>query len=129
MVPQRHPGALAVFALLGVTDGDMAGVGAAVAVVAVYIAFGCVALAIDRRALLVSALAYVLFALAFLFNEFGAVELSFALTAFVLGSALLSLSAFWQPIRASLVGVLPESWQAKLPVVTDTGAHADTIAV
>ncbi|MEO0907293.1 MAG: hypothetical protein AAFY07_07170 [Pseudomonadota bacterium] len=113
-----HP----VFALLGVTDGDMGGIGAALAVVAVYIAFGCVALAIDRRALLVSALAYVLFALAFLFNEFGAVELSFALTAFVLGSALLSLSAFWQPIRAGLVGVLPESVQAKLPAATDTGA-------
>ncbi|NQZ47258.1 MAG: hypothetical protein HRT63_07000 [Erythrobacter sp.] len=119
-----HP----VFALLGVTDGDMGGIGAALAVVAVYIAFGCVALAIDRRALLVSALAYVLFALAFLFNEFGAVELSFALTAFVLGSALLSLSAFWQPIRAGLVGVLPESVQAKLPAATDTGTNGGSIA-
>jgi len=90
-----------------------------VAVLAVYIGFGLVALAIDRRALLVSALVYVLFALTFLFREFGAVELNFALTALVIGSALLSLSAFWQPIRRSLVEILPDGLQAKLPATED----------
>ena len=79
-----HP----IFALIGVTDGENIGVGAAFGVVAVYVGFGLLALAIDRRALLVSALAYVLFALTFLFREFGAVELNFALTALVIGSAL-----------------------------------------
>lgn len=106
-----HP----VFALLGVTDGYDLDVGAAVGVLAVYVGFGVIALAIDRRALLVSALAYVLFALAFLFERFGAVELTFALTALVIGSALLSLSAFWQPIRRSVVRSLPASLQNKLP--------------
>lgn len=109
-----HP----VFALLGVTDGDNPGVGAAVGVLAVYIGFGLVALATDRRALLVSALAYVLFALTFLFREFGAVELNFALTALVIGSALLSLSAFWQPIRRAVVTLLPGKLQAMLPATT-----------
>ncbi len=106
-----HP----IFAMLGVTEGDNLGVGAAVGVVAVYIGFGLVALAIDRRALLVSALAYVLFALTFLFREFGAVELNFALTALVIGSALLSLSAFWQPIRRMVVGALPQNLRDSLP--------------
>ena len=110
-----HP----VFALLGVTDGDNPGIGAAFAVLAAYVVFGLVALAIDRRALLVSALAYVLFALTFLFREFGAVELNFALTALVIGSALLSLSAFWQPIRRGVVNTLPAAWQEKLPVTGD----------
>ncbi|MEM6908709.1 MAG: hypothetical protein AAF494_08515 [Pseudomonadota bacterium] len=110
-----HP----VFALLGVTKGDDLGIGAAVGVLGVYVGFGLVALAIDRRALLVSALVYVLFALAFLFREFGAVELTFALTALVIGSALLSLSAFWQPIRRSVVGALPGDLQAKLPPTSD----------
>ncbi len=110
-----HP----VFALIGVTDGDNIGILAAVAVLIVYVAFGLLALAIDRRALLVSALAYVLFALTFLFREFGAVELNFALTALVIGSALLSLSAFWQPIRRSVVSALPEGIQAKLPATED----------
>lgn len=110
-----HP----VFALLGVTDGRDLGISAAIGVLGVYVVFGIVALTIDRRALLVSALAYVLFALTFLFEEFGAVELGFALTALVIGSALLSLSAFWQPIRRSVVTALPESIQAKLPATDD----------
>lgn len=110
-----HP----IFAMLGVTEGDNLGIGAAVGVLAVYVGFGLIALAIDRRALLVSALAYVLFALTFLFREFGAVELNFALTALVIGSALLSLSAFWQPIRRTVVSALPEDLQAKLPATDD----------
>lgn len=111
-----HP----IFAMLGVTEGDDLGVGAAIGVLGVYVAFGLCALAIDRRALLVSALAYVLFALTILFEEFGAVELNFALTALVIGSALLSLSAFWQPIRRVVVSALPENIQAKLPATEDT---------
>ena len=106
-----HP----VFALLGVVDGDNFGAGSAIAVVGVYIVFGLIALAVDRRALLVSALAYVLIALTFLFREFGAVELNFALTALVIGSALLTLSALWTPIRAAVVRNLPGSVQQRLP--------------
>jgi hypothetical protein len=74
-------------------------------------------LAIDRRALLVSALAYVLWALSDLLERFGAVELSFALTAFVIGSALLLLSAFWHSARRAVVTPLPAGLQAKLPVL------------
>ncbi len=106
-----HP----VFVLIGVTDGSTFGPGAALAVLAVYIAFGLVALAVDRRALLVSALAYVLIALTLLFDRFGAVELSFALTALVIGSALLTLSAMWTPIRRAVVGAMPGSMTARLP--------------
>ena len=69
-----HP----LFWILGVTQGDAIGAGAAFGVVAVYVAMGLVALAIDRRALLVSALAYVLVSLTFLFREFGVVELNVA---------------------------------------------------
>ena len=106
-----HP----IFSLIGVTDGDNIGMVAAIGVLAVYIAFGILALAIDRRALLVSALAYVLVALTFLFREFGAVQLNFALTALVIGSALLTLSALWSPIRAKVVGALPGDLQGRLP--------------
>ena len=58
-----HP----VFTLLGLNDGD-ATVGEGLVVIAIYVALGIAALAIDRRALLVSALAYVLFALNELFE-------------------------------------------------------------
>lgn len=107
-----HP----LFWILGVTQGDAIGAGAAFGVVAVYVAMGLVALAIDRRALLVSALAYVLVSITFLFREFGVVELNVALTALVIGSALLTLSAFWSPIRRFVVDKLPGSLQVKLPV-------------
>ncbi|MDG6078640.1 hypothetical protein E3U23_05465 [Erythrobacter litoralis] len=107
-----HP----VFYSLGVMDGgDRVGIGGALGVLAIYVVFGFVALAVDRRALLVSALAYVLAALTFLFDRFGAVELNFALTALVIGSALLTLSAFWTPIRNTVVRQLPGSWRDRLP--------------
>ncbi len=114
------------FWLGGVDGGESMGIGGALGVMAVYIVFGLVALAIDRRALLVSALAYVLIALGYLFDQFGAVQLAFALTALVIGSALLSLSAFWTPIRAKVVAVLPENLQARLPRAAVAGELAAT---
>lgn len=105
-----HP----IFTLLGLNDGN-ATVGEGLVVVALYIAMGLVALAIDRRALLVSALAYVLYALQGLFREFGAVELNIALTALVIGSALLLLSAFWHQSRRAVVERLPGALRQKLP--------------
>jgi hypothetical protein len=107
-----HP----VFTLLGLNDGN-ATIGEGLVVILLYVVIGVTALAIDRRALLVSALAYVLFALNELFQRFGAVELNVALTALVIGSALLMLSAFWHQARALVVGPLPEGLKERLPLV------------
>jgi hypothetical protein len=107
-----HP----VFTLLGLNDGT-ATIGEGLVVIALYVALGITALAIDRRALLVSALAYVLYALSELFKQVGAVELNVALTALVIGSALLLLSAFWHQARSLIVRRLPETLRAKLPLV------------
>ena len=105
-----HP----VFTLLGLNDGT-ATIGEGLVVIALYVALGITALAIDRRALLVSALAYVLYALSALFKQVGAVELNIALTALVIGSALLLLSAFWHQARSMVVRRLPDALQGKLP--------------
>lgn len=96
-----HP----IFHMLGVLSNHIDSLRAAV-VLALYLAFAVVALAVDRRALLVSSLAYVLYAMSSLIQQTGAVELSAALTAFVIGSALLTLSVFWQQMRALVVGWL-----------------------
>jgi hypothetical protein len=112
-----HP----IFTLLGLTHGHI-NPAEGLAVVALYIALGLTALAVDRRALLVSALAYVLYALQALFREFGAVELNIALTALVIGSALLLLSAFWHQARAAVVKPLPEGLRDKLPVLDRSAA-------
>jgi hypothetical protein len=113
-----HP----VFKLFGLADGG-GSVAGAVVVIAVYVLFGLSALVVDRRALLVSALAYVLWALSNLFQQAGARELNLALTALVIGSALLLLSAFWHTARRTVVAPLPAGLRAKLPVL-DRGVVA-----
>jgi hypothetical protein len=112
-----HP----VFSLLGLNDGDATMLEGLI-VILLYVALGLTALAIDRRALLVSALAYVLFALNRMFEQFGAVELNVALTALVIGSALLLLSAFWHQARQAVVRPLPEGLRDRLPVADRAAA-------
>ena len=107
-----HP----IFTLLGLNDGT-ATIGEGFVVILLYVAIGLTALAIDRRALLVSALAYVLYALSEMFRQFGAVELNVALTALVIGSALLMLSAFWNQSRSLVVRPLPNGLRDRLPLV------------
>jgi hypothetical protein len=112
-----HP----IFTLLGLNDGQ-ATLGEGLVVVLLYVVIGLAALAIDRRALLVSALAYVLWALSDLFERFGAVEPNVAITALIIGSALLLLSAFWNQARAAVVRPLPEGLRQRLPVTHRLGA-------
>ncbi len=114
-----HP----VFTLLGLNDGT-ATIGEGLVVIGLYVAIGLTALAIDRRALLVSSLAYVLYALSELFKQFGAVELNIALTALVIGSALLLLSAFWHQARSIVVRQLPAALQSKLPYLDRVASPA-----
>ena len=118
-----HP----IFALLGLSDGN-ATIGEGLVVVLLYVLFGLTALAVDRRALLVSALAYVLFALNELFKQFGAIELNVAFTALLIGSSLLLLSAFWHQAREAVVKPLPESLRAKLPLLGDARAVSQPAA-
>ncbi len=106
-----HP----VFHMLGVFGGDI-GIGTAVLVLGLYLAFAFVALAVDRRALLVSSLVYVLYAMYALFQNAGAVELAWAFTALVIGSALLTLSAFWPVMRRMVVGRLGSVGERLPPV-------------
>ena len=107
-----HP----VFHLLGVMNNEVTA-SSGLLVILLYVLFGIVALAVDRRALLVSSLAYVLYALAGLFKQAGAVSLNVALTALVIGSALLLLSAFWHNVRRMVVSGLPSDLKDKLPVL------------
>ena len=114
-----HP----IFHWLGVFGGDLDG-GTAIAVLALYLVFAALALAIDRRALLVSGLAYVLYAMAALIRSTGAVELSAAITALVIGSALLCLSAFWQTMRRPVVSALGRLGERLPPTTQPTVAAA-----
>jgi hypothetical protein len=105
-----HP----AFAVLDVFGGQT-NVLQALVVVMLYIAIALVSLAIDRRALMVSALIYVLYAFSSLLKNYGVISLGFAVTALVIGSALLLLSAFWHPCRTFVLGFFPTAIQKRLP--------------
>lgn len=102
-----------VFAALGVLEGQ-ADLWQAIAVVALYVAIALVSLAIDRRALMVSALIYVLYTFSALLSQYGVVSLSFAITGLTIGSALLLLSAFWHRSRGFVLSRLPAGVQQRL---------------
>jgi len=105
-----HP----VFTLFGLLGKEVE-VGGAVVVLLLYVVMAVIALIIDRRALMVSALVYVLAAISAVLEQFGAVGVHVALTALIIGSALLMLSAFWHASRACVVRPLPASLRRKLP--------------
>ena len=105
-----HP----VFTLFGLLSKDVE-LGGAVVVMLLYVVMAVIALIIDRRALMVSALVYVLAAISAVLEKFGAVGVNVALTALLIGSALLVLSAFWHISRTRVVSCLPDAWQGKLP--------------
>jgi hypothetical protein len=107
-----HP----VFSLLGVLKGETSVLQASI-VVLFYLGLGAVSLLLDRRALLVSALLYVIWTLNALLERFGVVNQNAALTALVIGSALLLLSAFWHRSRAHLVRMLPDAVASRLPPI------------
>jgi hypothetical protein len=103
-----------VFTSIGVLRGETRP-GQAVAVLALYVAIALVSLAIDRRALMVSALGYVLYTFSALLKQTGVVSLNFAVTALVIGSALLLLSAFWHGSRAVVLSRAGSRLQGWLP--------------
>lgn len=106
-----HP----AFELLGLLDADGAALSRAAIAIGIYAALAIVAIVVDRRALLVSALFYVLYAITALMRAAGALNFSVALTALVAGSALLLLSAFWNPTRRAVVGAMPPGLRARVP--------------
>ena len=105
-----HP----IFSSLGVFN-EGSDVWHAFAVFVLYVFIALASLSIDRRALMLSALVYVLYAFTALLKQYGVVSLSFALTALAIGSALLLLSAFWHSSRAAVVRLYPRGLQERLP--------------
>jgi hypothetical protein len=106
-----HP----VFNFLGIFDGR-ADVNSMITVIVLYVLMTLISIIVDRRAFMVSSLAYVLYAISNLLEAFGAVSYSFAVTGVCIGAALLLLSAFWHPVRQRLVLLLPASLQRFVPV-------------
>lgn len=107
-----HP----IFSSLGVLQG-IGGVSVSLMVVGLYVLLAMISIAVDRRAIMVSALVYVIYAFSTLLETYGMVSYSFAITGLCIGATLLLLSAFWQVSRRQVVKVLPTPVQMLLPEV------------
>jgi hypothetical protein len=92
--------------------------GSAVAIVAVFLALSIVAILIDRRALLVSGLAYAGVAFATLIRQAGVTDITTPLTVLTLGAFVLLLSAGWKPLRAGILRLAPSALTRRLPQPT-----------
>lgn len=107
-----HP----IFATLNIFDSQI-GMWQAAAVTALYIVLAIISISIDRRALMVSALIYVLYVFNTVLEQYGVVSLGFAFTAFIIGSGLLLLSAFWHRCRKNIIVHYPVNIQKRLPAL------------
>lgn len=105
-----HP----IFSVLGLFDGRIS-FWQTLGVVFLYGLISLASLATDRRALMVSALAYVLYSFSALLREYGLVSMAFSMTALVLGTALLLLSAFWHSCRDFAFRLFPATLRSQLP--------------
>lgn len=107
-----HP----IFSNLAVFSA-IAEVGTSVLIFALYLLLALVSIAIDRRAIMVSALAYVIYAISGLLENAGLVSYSMAVTGTIIGGSLLLLSAYWQQSRQFVVGLLPAKSKVYLPAL------------
>jgi len=105
-----HP----VFTTLGIFSGEST-LFPIVIVMLLYVFIALVSLLIDRRALMVSSLVYVLYAFSTLLEKFGVINLGFSFTALFIGSALLLLSAFWHSTRTQVLRFFPATVTSRLP--------------
>ena len=105
-----HP----IFSTLGIFSG-VTGYSTALIVLALYTLLALVSIIVDRRAIMVSALVYVVYAMSGLLENYGFVSYSMALTGIFIGGSLLLLSAYWRQSRSFLVNNLPSRAQTFLP--------------
>lgn len=87
----------------------------AVAILAVFLIFALVAVAIDRRALLVSGLVYAGIAFGTLLRQTGFANLMLPATLLALGAFVLVLSAGWQALRRTIWRLFPAPLARCLP--------------
>ena len=81
----------------------------------IYVVLTLVSIILDRRALMVAALGYALYAASTVFMNAGNDDLAYALAAVTIGGGLLMLSALWSTVRRQILRILPEMMLDKLP--------------
>jgi len=103
-----------IFLGLNVFDSDIGSL-AMLSIVLVYIVLSSISLIIDRRALMVSSLIYVLYALNKLFSTYGFEGYGLAIGGVIIGFGLLFLTAYWTQARKWLLQYVSQSIQNRVP--------------
>lgn len=80
----------------------------ATAVVGCYVGLACVAVTVNRRAIMVAATAYLIGAVAWYFEELSAFY-SIAIALVLIGCLFLAMAVWWSAIRAALTRCLPDA--------------------
>lgn len=106
-----HP----IFSILGVFDNQTSLI-TIFGIVILYVVLSSISLIIDRRAFMVSSLAYVLYALNTLFDTYGIANNSFAIAGILIGLSLLLLSGYWSKARSFLLKFVPLHIRKKVPL-------------
>lgn len=107
-----HP----IFSSLGILQG-VESLYSSMIVVGLYVVLAMISIAVDRRAIMVSALVYVIYAFSSLLENYGMISYSFAVTGVCIGATLLLLSAFWQSSRKKVLQLVPQPIQLHLPLL------------
>jgi hypothetical protein len=89
--------------------------GAAIAILALFAVLSFVALAIDRRALLVSSLLYLGYASSQILTWSGVASENLGLSVLIVGGTVLTLSVAWQPMRRLVLKMMPEAIRLRVP--------------
>lgn len=92
--------------------------GAAIAILSLFAVLSFVALAIDRRALLVSSLLYLGYASSQILTWSGVASENLGLSVLIVGGTVLTLSVAWQPMRRIVLHSLPQSLRNLVPPET-----------
>ena len=89
--------------------------GAAIAILSLFAVLSLVALAIDRRALLVSSLLYLGYASSQILTWSGVASENLGLSVLIVGGTVLALSVAWQPMRRFVLKVMPDAIRLRVP--------------
>lgn len=110
------------------TVGAMTQAGA-VMIFIIFAVLSVVALVVDRRALLVSSLTYLGYALYHITSGglLGGADSSTSVSILLVGAVVLGLSLAWKPMRRLLLSVMPEAIRASVPAVDATYPKARAV--
>lgn len=100
-----------------ISSGEDMSVQTSITTIAVVVLFTLIALVIDRRAFLVSSLAYLGGAMIYAFTRLGGEQNALWITLLLLGASVILLGVGWQRTRRAVMQFVPSSLTRHLPVV------------